>query len=344
MLAIYGRIVRKVAASATASGSPDEKCLEQGEKIAIGRPLHKGGAPVRQVTPSELWGFTNSLMRCSESGRRRHRPNVSRSPLWLDLDWLESGIKLVYMLREAVSDVIVQQQHRYNAVAQRIEQQIRDGEISAGSRILGERELAKVLGVSRVTLRRALSELRDRGVLVSDEAKGWFVAPPNVSEQNVLRSFSEMAASRGLSSSSQIIQSIVRIASFEETEILRLEAGSQVFQLERVRILAGEAVGIEESLVPLQRAPNLPELDFVSQSLYVSMREAGAGPAIADYVLSATSATAQQAKLLHVPEGTALLATNAIARDVNGVPVELSKTFFRGDRYRFLTTLKAELR
>jgi hypothetical protein len=45
-----------------------------------------------------------------------------------------------------------------------------------------------------------------------------------------------------------------------------------------------------------------------------------------------------------VGEGTALLATNTIARDVYGVPVELSKTFFRGDRYRFLTTLKAELR
>ena len=248
------------------------------------------------------------------------------------------------MLRETVRDVITQQQHRYSAVAQRIEQQIRDGEISAGSRILGERELAKLLGVSRVTLRRALGELRDRGVLVSDEAKGWFVAPLTVSEQNVLRSFSEMAASRGLSSSSWVIQSIVRIASFEETEILKLEAGSPVFQLERVRILAGEALGIEESLVPLQRAPNLPKMDFVSQSLYVAMREAGAGPAIADYVLSATSATAQQARLLHVPEGTALLATNAIARDVNGVPVELSKTFFRGDRYRFLTTLKAELR
>jgi GntR family transcriptional regulator len=52
----------------------------------------------------------------------------------------------------------------------------------------------------------------------------------------------------------------------------------------------------------------------------------------------------EQAKLLRVPVGTALLTTNAIARDVNGAPVELSKTFFRGDRYRFLTTLKAELR
>jgi GntR family transcriptional regulator len=248
------------------------------------------------------------------------------------------------MLQKPTRYAILQQQHRYSVVAQRIEQQIRDGGIAAGSRILGERELAKLLGVSRVTLRRALSELRDRGVVVSDEAKGWFVAPPSVSEQNVLRSFSEMAAARGLSSSSRVIRNTVRIAGFEEAEVLRLEAGSRIFELVRVRSLGGEAVGIEESLVPLQRAPDLPEKDFTSQSLYVAMREAGAGPAVADYVLSAVSATAQQAKLLRVPEGTALLATNAIARDVSGLPVELSKTFFRGDRYRFLTTLKAELR
>jgi len=54
-------------------GSLDEKCLEQGAKIAIGRALHKGGATVRQVTPSELWGFTNSLMRSSEPGWLRQR-------------------------------------------------------------------------------------------------------------------------------------------------------------------------------------------------------------------------------------------------------------------------------
>ena len=248
------------------------------------------------------------------------------------------------MLPEPASDAIVQRQHRYNAVAQQIERQIRDGVIAAGSRILGERELARLLGVSRVTLRRALGELRDRGILVSDEAKGWFVAPPNVSEQNVLRSFSEMAAGRGLASSSRVIRSKVRLASLEEREIFRLDVEAEVFELERVRFLAKEAVGIEKSVVPLQRAPVLPTTDFAKHSLYTALREAGAGPAIADYVLSAVAATSEQARLLRVAEGVALLSTSAIARDVNGLPVEISTTFFRGDRYRFMTTLKAELK
>ncbi len=241
-------------------------------------------------------------------------------------------------------EAIVQQMHRYSAAARRIEQQIRDGQIAAGSRILGERELAKVLSISRVTLRRALGELKDRGILVSDESKGWFVAPPSVSEQNVLRSFTEMAAARGLVSSAQVVRKAVRLGSFEETEILRMTAGAKVFDLERVRILSGEPVGIETSVIPCQRAPQLQDADLVHGSLYAALREAGAGPAVADYVLSAVSASAEHARLLRVAPGTALLAANAVARDVNAAPVEISKTVFRGDRYRFLTTLKAELR
>lgn len=248
------------------------------------------------------------------------------------------------MIQDPSPSVIVQQPHRYSAAAHRIEQHIRDGGIAAGSRILGERELAKLLGISRVTLRRALGELKDRGILVSDEAKGWFVAPPKVGEQNVLRSFSEMAAALGLTAGAQVIRKEVRMARLEEAEALQLVAGAELFDVERVRILAGEPVGIERSRIPARRAPGLMQADLVKGSLYAVLREAGAGPAVADYVLSATSATKEQARHLRVPPGSALLACSAISRDVNGVPVELSETVFRGDRYRFQTTLKAELR
>jgi GntR family transcriptional regulator len=240
--------------------------------------------------------------------------------------------------------VIVQQPHRYSAAAHRIERHIRDGGIAAGSRMLGERELAKMLGISRVTLRRALGELKERGILVSDEAKGWFVAPPTVGEQNVLRSFTEMAAARGLTASSRILRKEIRLARFEEAEVLQLVAGAEVFDIERVRVLADEPVGIERSRIPVKRAPSLMQADLEGGSLYAILRESGAGPVVADYVLSAIAATKVQARHLRVPLGTALLSASAIARDINGVPVELSETVFRGDRYRFQTTLKAELR
>ena len=122
------------------------------------------------------------------------------------------------MAQDQSSSVIVQEPHRYSAAARRIEEHIRDGGIAAGSRILGERELAKLLGVSRVTLRRALGELKDRGILVSDESKGWFVAPPKVGEQNVLRSFTEMAAALGLTAASQVMSKEIRLANREEAE------------------------------------------------------------------------------------------------------------------------------
>lgn len=248
------------------------------------------------------------------------------------------------MQQEQSLDIIVQQPHRYSTAARRIERHIRDGGIAAGSRMLGERELAKMLGVSRVTLRRALGELKERGILVSDEAKGWFVAPPTVGEQNVLRSFTEMAAARGLMTSSRILRREIRLARFEEAEILQLATGAEIFHIERVRVLAGEPVGIECSRIPAKRAPSLMQADLARGSLYAVLRESGAGPAVADYVLTAIAATKEQARHLRIPSGTPLLSASAIARDINGVPVELSEIVFRGDRYRFQTTLKAELR
>lgn len=248
------------------------------------------------------------------------------------------------MIHNQSSSAIVQEPHRYSAAARRIEEHIRDGGIAAGSRILGERELAKLLGVSRVTLRRALGELKERGILVSDEAKGWFVAPPRVGEQNVLRSFTEMAAALGLTAASQVIRKEVRLARLEEVEALHLVAGAELFDVERIRFLAGEPVGIERSRIPVRRAPGLMQADLARGSLYAVLRGAGASPAVADYVLSATSASKEQARHLRVRPGAALLACSAISRDVNGVPVELSETVFIGDRYRFQTTLKAESR
>jgi GntR family transcriptional regulator len=55
--------------------------------------------------------------------------------------------------------------------------------------------------------------------------------------------------------------------------------------------------------------------------------------------LQAISASARQAALLELPEGAPLLMASAITHDRSGRPIEISRSVFRGDRYRFRTTL-----
>lgn len=239
----------------------------------------------------------------------------------------------------AKSEALTQTQPLYLSVAQALSDQIASGDLARGAQLLSERELCKQFKVSRVTVRRALAELRDRGLIDSDSARGWFVLAPSLGEPNALMSFTEMARGRGLAATSTILRAEVRLASIDEAEELRIAPGSELFELERIRHLDGVAVAIEHSRLPLRMAPDLPAADLARNSLYDTLRNAGVFPAYAEYVLQAIAASARQSALLELPEGAPLLMASAVTHDRNGRPIEISRSVFRGDRYRFRTTL-----
>jgi GntR family transcriptional regulator len=81
------------------------------------------------------------------------------------------------------------------------------------------------------------------------------------------------------------------------------------------------------------------KIDFANSSLYDALREAGCAPAFAEYTLQAVATSAEQAPLLGVEPGWPLLVASAVTHDRGGRPIELSHSLFRGDRYRFRTTL-----
>lgn len=66
----------------------------------------------------------------------------------------------------------------YMQVADHIAERIAKGELRPGARLLGERDLAEEYGVAHLTTRRAMRELRERGLVVTLPAKGTFVAYP----------------------------------------------------------------------------------------------------------------------------------------------------------------------
>jgi DNA-binding GntR family transcriptional regulator len=152
-------------------------------------------------------------------------------------------------------------------------------------------------------------------------------------------SFSEMARGRGLVPSSQVLAAVTRPATIDEAEDLVLAPGAPVFELRRVRLLDQIAVGIEQTRIPLAVAPSLPTMDFGVDSLYEALRASGVIPTRADYDVQALAAEADQAGPLGLAEGAPLLLARAITYDQSGRPIEMSRSYFRGDRYRFRTTL-----
>src|SRR3990170_6946003 len=117
--------------------------------------------------------------------------------------------------------VLYRLQLRYQRVQDSLAEEIARGRRSPGSRLPPERALAEHFGVSRVTLRRALSELERAGVVSRTGARGWAVATSRIGEPpNALMSFSEMAASRGLTPSARVVAQRTRPATIDEAETL----------------------------------------------------------------------------------------------------------------------------
>ena len=227
----------------------------------------------------------------------------------------------------------------YQTVVKELSAEFARGTVAPGDRLPGERELCRHFGVSRVTIRRALRELRERGLIEPDGTRGWFVTSVALGEPNALMSFSEMARSRGLVPSSRVLSAVTRPATIDEAEELAIAPGTPIFDLERVRLLDAVAVALERSRLPLHVAPALPEADLAQGSLYEALRKTGVLPARADYLLQAIPAEARHAEALEVEPGAPLLMASARTFDETGKPIELSLSIFRGDRYRFRTTL-----
>jgi GntR family transcriptional regulator len=227
----------------------------------------------------------------------------------------------------------------YEQIVERVTALITDGTFRAGARLPAERDLCERLGVSRVTLRRALREMVDRNLLVASPQRGWFVAATSriMSEPpNALQSFTETGESLGLRATAQVFLAETREASIEEAEQLRVAPGAAILYLERLRHLDGRPVALHLARVPVDRAPSLPDADFETVSVYGSLEAAGRIPTRSDCDVRAETPTVRDARLLGaVP----LLVVRQITFDQRGEPIELSEMRYRGDRYHLQTSL-----
>lgn len=231
----------------------------------------------------------------------------------------------------------------YRRVKETLAGQITDGTLAPGAQLPSERSLCERFGISRVTARRALTALVEDGLVVSSPGRGWYVSEGPLSEPpNRLLSFTAMARARGFSPTARVLRSEVRSATLDEAETLQVAPGADVLELERVRLLDGLPVAVDRSLVPVALCPAIATADFSIASLYdVITREARVVPVSAECMVEATSAGETYAPLLELEAHEPVLVSRQVTRDRTGRPVELSTIVYRGDRYRFRTTLTA---
>lgn len=209
-----------------------------------------------------------------------------------------------------------------------------------GGRLPAERVLAEQLETSRGTVRQALLALEARGLVEAVPGSGWFATRRNTYiDAHELRSFTEIATSRGLRATATVLLSRRRAADFDEAERLRCAPSAEVYEIERIRQLDGLPVLIHKVLVPVALAPDL-ELDGLEDaSLQQRLEECGCSVHRADYAMRAAAASPRQAELLHISSGDPVLAAEEIVYDRQDRVIQSGRLVFRGDSYRFEASL-----
>jgi len=215
---------------------------------------------------------------------------------------------------------------------------IENGIIGPDDALPPERDLAEMLGVSRITVRKAIDELVDDGLLIRKQGSGTFVS--NRVEKNFakLTSFSEDMRARGREPRSVWMNRAAGTVTPEESLTLRSSPGTPVFRFHRIRYADDAPMAIEYATVI---ASCLTSLDEVESSLYEALERTGNRPVRALQRLRAVLLTADQAKLLKAQEGDAGLLVARVGYLKDGRAVEYSQSFYRGDIYDFVAELSA---
>jgi len=200
------------------------------------------------------------------------------------------------------------------------------GEWLPGEIIPSEINLALELGVSQGTVRKAITELVENNVLTRQQGRGTFVSNHNI--HRALFYFFHIADNKGhkVLPVSRVLQCRRKPASQIEAKKLQLQAGTEVFKIERVRNISNKPTIIEsitlaaESFVDLDKEGN-NELPNTLYELYE--KQFGITIHSADEQLRAISASKHDANLLNLEAGTPLLEIQRVAMTLDKTPVEL---------------------
>ncbi len=231
----------------------------------------------------------------------------------------------------------------YSRIQEYIAELILSGKLAPESRIQSEREFSEDLGVSRMTVRRALTELVNEGLLERRHGSGTYVAKPKVTyEAGELVNYAQAMQQRNIATSSQLLEFSEIAASRRLAELLKIEIGNPIHRIDILRLANRVPVILERVFFPCARFPNLEEWDLEKSSIYdliTTVYNVQIGQI--SQTVEAVAATEMVAQQLRIEENFPLLMlSRLIYQKDTTLPVVFSQDFLRSDYARIHSTVQ----
>lgn len=223
---------------------------------------------------------------------------------------------------------------RYIEIADVMRQRIAKGEYSAGQVLESESDLSGSFEASRMTIRRALEELRGEGLVDSRQGFGWFVAADPLRQSLAqLGTIEQQLSDSGLSAERRILDFAFVQAAPHIAEILGTD---EVLKVRRMNDANGRPFARVTVWCPAELAAELSRGD-VEREPFVRLLDVELGGA--QQTIAAALVEPEDAALLQIPEGSPVLRCERVTHDVDGEAVLVSEHIFPGHLTEFRVDL-----
>lgn len=223
---------------------------------------------------------------------------------------------------------------RYHQIAEELRARVSSGEYAAGRLLPSESDLSAEFSVSRVTVRKALELLRDEGLVNARQGFGWFVAGETVRQPLArLSTIEDQMRDSGVKPERRVLE-----FAFEKAprDVARALGAQQTLRVKRVNTADGDPFAIVTVWCAADLAQHLSRADVERSPFYELLDVPLSG---ASQTIGADAATADEATLLKVPNGSPVLRCVRTTTDTNGRVVLVSHHVFPGHRTEFVVDL-----
>jgi DNA-binding GntR family transcriptional regulator len=231
----------------------------------------------------------------------------------------------------------------YLQVSEWIRENIYKGDLTTGDRVPSENQIMDMLGVSRGTVKKAVTMLVNEGLLVQVQGKGTFVKSENISYSlgEGLLSFAESLESQHLRFETEVIESRKDVASKLVASKLGIDVGAPILYLKRVRSVEGEKVMLIENRINIAHCPGIEDIDFNKNNLFPTVeRLSGKKIASSESRYAAKIIGADRGHYLEVHEDAPVLHLEQIVYFENNIPLEFGNVWLKSDKYYLGTVLQ----
>jgi GntR family transcriptional regulator len=214
----------------------------------------------------------------------------------------------------------------YVQVGEELKRQLSRGRWQPGAMLPSEHELARELGVSQGTVRKALDAMTTERILVRRQGRGTFVA--EFEESRILFQFFRLRPDEGdrLFPVSRILRRPSGPATSAEAAFLGLPEGTKLWRIARQRLHGSNLVMWETIAIPAARFEGFEEVEEIPNIYQLYSQRWGITITSASEQLRAVAASREDSEELGCPLGAPLLRIERVAYDIDKVPVEYRDT------------------